>query len=187
MQTYHPVYPTQAIYRQLLRAMSRPGRIHVFPAHQWPADLDAVCETLLDHEVSYHVAAGSPPIWEEMILKLTKARCASLAEADFIITAGSCINDVFVYAKKGVPAWPDRGATIIHVSHHPQPSSTLAPHLSGPGIPGEITPEANPLSAEAWRTLRDQNAEYPLGIDVFFLLGERRVMAIPRSTRICMG
>ncbi len=183
MQVHTPVVPTQGVYRQLLQAMSHPGRLHVLPTGAWASSLLAVCETLLDHEVSFSVAPGGDPAWETDIFALTKARIAPPDMADYLVIKGPDSGGVIEEAKIGDPAFPDRGATLLYVLDGSLPDGD-APVLSGPGLAQPAPPEVNALSNAEWRRLRTINEEYPLGVDAICLLGDDQVLCLPRSTRI---
>jgi alpha-D-ribose 1-methylphosphonate 5-triphosphate synthase subunit PhnH len=185
MQVHTPVVPTQSVYRQLLQAMSHPGRLYTLPLREWSCPLLAVCETLLDHEVSFCVLPGADASWEADIFALTKARVAALHEADYLVIPGSSSDGAITEANLGDLAFPDRGATFMYVMDGPLPESTgTGPMLSGPGLARESHPDVNPLDAEEWRQLKALNDDYPLGVDALCLIGETQVLAIPRSTRI---
>jgi len=183
MQVHTPVVPTQGIYRQLLQAMSRPGRLHVLPAGAWTSVLLAVCETLLDHEVSFCVTPGGDSAWEADIFALTKARIVSPAEADYLVIKGPDSGGVIEEAKVGDPAFPDQGATLLYVLDGPVPDGD-GPVLSGPGRAQPAPPQVNPLSNAEWRRLKTISEEYPLGVDAICLLGDNEILCLPRSTRI---
>lgn len=185
MQVHTPVVPTQAIYRQVLQAMSHPGKLYSLPLREWSCSMLALCETLLDHEVSYCVTASGDSSWETDIFALTKACMAKLEDADYIIVKGHTSNGALSRVRRGDPAFPDQGATIIYVMESPLPAAEgCGPILSGPGLAKATASEVNPLAENEWRALREVNSEYPLGVDVICLLGCEQVMCIPRSTEI---
>lgn len=188
MQIHTPVVPTQVIYRQLLQAMSHPGRVYQVPLKEWGSLLLAVSETLLDHEVSYCVLPEEDSTWSHDIFAVTKARQVPLSEADYIIIKGHESHGALEQAKLGVPPFPDQGATVIYVMESVlSEAEALSPMLSGPGLAHSEMPQVNPLTVAEWRLLRDLNAEYPLGVDTICLIGQNQVMCIPRSTQIKMG
>jgi len=58
--------------------------------------------------------------------------------------------------------------------------------LTGPGIPGPsgIAPEMPGIPVQEFQDLMIVNADYPLGVDAFFVRPNGEVMGLPRSTRI---
>lgn len=189
MTVHTEAVPTQGVYRQLLQAMSHPGRLHTLPAHPWPDSRLAVCATLFDHEVSYCVTGpAAPAAWDKAIFAATKARRVPVAEADFIVLAGHESAGALTAAKRGTPAFPDQGATLLYCMAAPlEPGVEATPLLSGPGMARRSYPEVNPLTGAEWSCLRQVNSDYPLGVDVICLLGPDRVLCLPRSTHIEMG
>lgn len=185
MQIHTPFVPTQRIYRQLLKAMSHPGRVFPISLTEWDSLLLAVGETLLDHEVSFCVLSDAPPEWEREIFALTKAQIAPVQEADYLIVKGNDSHGTIRQAKLGVPFFPDQGATVLYVSNVARDDLVdFAPLLSGPGLEEASKPDLNPLSQAEWELLHELNSEYPLGVDAICLIGNCQVMCIPRSTKI---
>ncbi len=189
MRIFAPVVPTQTIYRQLLQAMSRPGRLCSMPAGEyWPSARLSVAETLLDHEVGFHILGGpDAQYWTDEIFAATKADRRNLPEADYIFLSGPDSGGRVREAKRGEPEYPDRSATLIYVLPAAEGQRSSPVRLRGPGICGEIAPEFDPLPESEWRLLSELNSEFPLGVDSLFLLGDCQVMGLPRSTRIRIG
>lgn len=184
--------PEQSVFRTLLDAASHPGRAYYLAAAgagaaKQPAYL-AVAQTLLDHEVTFHVLSpDGGSAMADRIFAATKARPASLEIADYVFVNGPGSGGRIRSAKTGTPNHPDRGATVIYVL----PASAAAPvkntagiQLAGPGIPTARVPDCSGLLPAELACIRDLNAEYPLGVDCFFLGPGGAVMAVPRSTRI---
>ncbi|MNJ79961.1 Alpha-D-ribose 1-methylphosphonate 5-triphosphate synthase subunit PhnH [compost metagenome] len=61
-------------------------------------------------------------------------------------------------------------------------SAGAAAILGGPGIKDRQTLHAAGLPEDFWREWRLNHQRFPLGVDVF-LTQERRICALPRSTR----
>jgi hypothetical protein len=91
-------------------------------------------------------------------------------------------------AKRGAPESPEDGATLVYCLES-QPAvvcDRLRVRLAGPGIPGRdgIAPEMDGIPIEEFQALMAVNADYPLGVDAFFVRPSGEVMGLPRSTRI---
>lgn len=183
MALHGDVVPTQGVFRALLRAMSRPGTTETLPRDGWDSSLAAVCETLLDHEVSF-CAVGEAAPWSEAVFAATKSPRADVEEADFVVVSGGDSNGAAARAKRGEPEYPDLGATVVYVIDRIPTDAGAGPMLSGPGIDGARRPDVNPLSAAEWSLLREINDEYPLGVDAVCLVGPADALCVPRSTRI---
>jgi alpha-D-ribose 1-methylphosphonate 5-triphosphate synthase subunit PhnH len=182
----------QKNYRGLLRALSRPGRIvHLdgldgmtsFPA------VEAFAECLLDSAVGFCViGSGRSQPLQTAIADATGARPDRLESADFIFFSEGGSRGNACLAKRGAPESPEDGATLVYCLES-QPAAVcdrLRVRLAGPGIPGRdgIAPEMDGIPIEEFQALMAVNADYPLGVDAFFVRSGGEVMGLPRSTRI---
>lgn len=187
-----PVYPTQKIFRTLLEAMGHPGRNFSIemPGSQgpWSSAYLAIARTLLDHEVSFHVLdAIQGAEMTEHIFALTKARPERLENADYIFIGGPVSNGRVLSVKTGSAEYPDQGATIVYILRESTPNTQtggVGILLEGPGIHEPRCPELAGLRPDEFECIQTLNAEYPLGVDCFFIGPDQQVMAVPRSTRI---
>jgi alpha-D-ribose 1-methylphosphonate 5-triphosphate synthase subunit PhnH len=183
----------QRNFRRLLQAVSRPGRLFRIEAAEPsgpPAAVLAIAECLLDHEVGVGVLGEGAAALAEVIAAATGARRADAAEADFIFVGGSGGNGAARTARRGRIDTPDRGATVVYSL---DAAPVLDPghfriRLSGPGVPEPegIAPAMREIPAAVLEELQMVNADYPLGVDAFFVRPGGEVMALPRSTRIRM-
>jgi alpha-D-ribose 1-methylphosphonate 5-triphosphate synthase subunit PhnH len=194
---------TQRTYRLLLDAMgAHPGTVlsaatsrvpGILPACPGSTSVDdllfAVTRTLFDHEVTFAVVAGPPADaarTADAIFARTKSPRVDPADADFLIILGGDSGGAALDAKRGIPEYPEQGATLIYAVddvHLSRPAPPNAVRLSGPGIREPRPPGLSALALDEWRRLRDANDDYPLGVDAIVLAGDR-LMCIPRSTRI---
>ena len=182
-----PVFQSQAAFRAILTAMSRPGGIVACgdglapPAPLSPAAA-ATLLTLADFEtplwLSGGYAGGEVGAW----LKFhTGAPAAPPARAAFaLVDLAADPLDLTSFAQ-GVAEYPDRSTTlVVEVATL---STEGALRLSGPGVKGEARFGFSPLPphfAEMWRANR---AASPLGVDLILTSGAR-LAALPRSTEI---
>jgi alpha-D-ribose 1-methylphosphonate 5-triphosphate synthase subunit PhnH len=182
----------QKVFRRVLQAMSRPGRIYSVAAQHPVSDrwssLILVLQTILDHEVSFCVVGnGTGRELERMIFDRTKSRTADIASADYIIVPGGNSQGEVLKAKRGTLEYPDLSATVIYYL----PSLLLREErkplfaFAGPGIQEQIlTAPLKGLESSELACLKEINSEYPLGVDALFIDQGARVMALPRSTAI---
>lgn len=183
---------TQAFFRTLLDAMSRPGknrRVDIEDPQQPHALLMRMADCLLDHEITFDVISDHHLELTQSLQRRTGARHTHLTQADFIFIDGKTSLGRTRQAKRGTLAYPDLGATLVYqlppVTADPlatRPMETVL--LSGPGIPNSISPPADGLDISEFKHLKEINADYPLGVDTIILCGNSQVMAIPRSTQI---
>jgi len=180
------LYQTQAIYRELLQCMSRPGTVQILPGsirHLWGTGMEAIAATLLDNEVSFSVLDDDR--CAEKIEEISLGRRVQCDRADFLfIPAGDSQGQV-CQAKRGEPEYPDMGATIIYqVEQLAASSSEKQITLTGPGIEEAMHPSIVGIPLQELAHLAEINSEYPLGVDVLLVDHDNRVMAIPRSTHV---
>jgi alpha-D-ribose 1-methylphosphonate 5-triphosphate synthase subunit PhnH len=194
MSIFLPCSDTQPLYRLLLNAAGHPGKCFSMPTVQEKNEsehplLMKIAACLIDHEVCYALLNQWPdPLKYELSLR-TGAKETSCDTADFILVAGSQSHGRVRQVKRGTLSYPDLGATLIYCTDAGTTSggTTDRMHrvrLSGPGIKTPFSPELGGLAIEEYRRLSEINCDYPLGVDVFIIQGDRHLMAIPRSTRI---
>jgi alpha-D-ribose 1-methylphosphonate 5-triphosphate synthase subunit PhnH len=184
---------TQKTFRGLLQAMSHPGEIIQMDPIKTPVPTSPEIEllypallTLLDHEVGFTVIGPEKKKGETTIAELTGAQVKDSTEADFIIIFDSESSGEITQAKRGTLEYPDTGATVIYRVASLKTGEDARPRvrLTGPGIkPEGITIHPGLPSVEL-DLLKEINAEYPLGIDCLLIDPDRRLMGIPRSTRL---
>ncbi|WP_333654851.1 phosphonate C-P lyase system protein PhnH [Dissulfurispira sp.] len=194
MQTYGEYLITQKTFRALLQAMSHPGRVYnigdfisdspIRPFTHSPLML--VLQTLLDHEVGFRVIGTGKEYLETTISELTRCPVKDISDADFIIVSDGESNGEILKAKRGSLEYPDTGATVIYVVEFLNDRDNGKPIalLKGPGIRNDIAPVIHGLGQNELFHIKENNSEFPLGIDCIFIDGANRIMCIPRSTRI---
>jgi len=186
-------------FRRLLEALSRPGRVvrlEPLPGAVSFAAALAIGECLLDHEVTFGVAddRGGRGL-EAALCAVTGARCLPLPEADFVFATGVHGPGALSRIKRGTAEAPDTGATVVYCleadsgAGPAEAAQHLSIRLSGPGIAERegIAPQMKGLPSTMLHEIMALNADYPLGVDFFFISPEGDVMGLPRSTRIRIG
>lgn len=182
-----PPREAQAVFRNVMEAMARPGRILPLAAgFMPPAPLNPPAAAIL-----IALADFGTPIWldgplarqEDVVEFLrfhTGAKRAATAEtADFALIADPVNAPPLAAFAQGVPDYPDRSATVIFQVEALRADGWL---LTGPGINGQAGFSASPLPAGFEEQLRDNRAQMPLGVDVIFAAFSA-IAALPRSTR----
>jgi alpha-D-ribose 1-methylphosphonate 5-triphosphate synthase subunit PhnH len=189
---FDPVHDTQRTYRELVRALSRPGTIvdlaeiadRLSPRPPFNPVILLIAQTLLDGETTFALADGDGAAdAADTISKRTYARNVAVSEASFVFVLGAETDPVPVLndARDGTLVDPHLGATVIIEARALR--DVGAYQLTGPGVDCLRTIAIEPTSA--WLEARNERTrEYPLGIDCFFVDGDGRVAGIPRTTRI---
>jgi alpha-D-ribose 1-methylphosphonate 5-triphosphate synthase subunit PhnH len=182
----------QKNYRSLLQSLSRPGRVvrlEVLGGISPLAAAKAFAECLLDPEVAFCVMGnGSEEALQTAIVGATGARTVPLADADFVFFMGTGGQGSLSHTRRGSPEAPEEGATLVYCLESPpaEVSDRFRVRLTGPGIPepSGIAPEMPGIPVQPFQDLMIVNADYPLGVDAFFVRPNGEVMGLPRSTRI---
>lgn len=186
------VHDIQHAYRRIVSAHSFPGTV-VDLSHEaslidietdFPRPLILLAMMLLDAEVTFFLESAGAQSDAAMISQLTYSRMSPVTEAGylFLSRSGSArISELVGSARNGSLESPHLGATIaLEVSDLASGSAGLVLH--GPGIAESTTlsvPETDWIEARA-----DQNAEYPLGIDMLLVTPDGKMVALPRTTQI---
>lgn len=173
------------IFRQLMDAMSRPGKIVDLPEMQAnPVGLydsaTALILTLTDYD---------SPVWIDAALDSKQLRgflalhagapvtpVAEKAHFAFLSGLEGCANwPVFSI---GTPEFPDQSTTlIVQVADL---DSGMSVTLKGPGIREEEVIRPAGISADFVEWFARNQLTYPCGIDVVFA-SPRQILAVPRS------
>jgi alpha-D-ribose 1-methylphosphonate 5-triphosphate synthase subunit PhnH len=179
-----PVETAQDVFRLVLDATARPGRVVTLPDETQPGGVLSpaavdVALTLLDYET---------PVWLD--LKLTDAapflrfHCSaplvtSPKDSRFAFAAGFATLPPLNEFDLGTEEYPDRSTTLIVEVPELIEGSGLT--LRGPGIKDTTRLLIGCVPAEFWRARADLAALFPLGIDLLLTSG-RLLAALPRTT-----
>ena len=187
------VHDIQTVYRKLVTATSRPGTLVVLDREARTLDVQMEClsstillaRTVLDPEVSFKVISKAEETVSRMINQLTYSKPVDLPEADFIFILHDAseeqMKEALNKAKVGNLLNPHESAMII--LEVPDVTKGDSMILSGPGIQDESFLSLPNVSA--WLAERNEkNMEFPLGIDMYFVDQQDRLIALPRTTQI---
>ena len=179
----------QAHFRDLLEAMARPGRIvrlgGELPAP--PAPLHPASYALL-----LSLADFETPLWLDPALRQPSvegtlrfhAGCpltTDPASAAFAVAADAAALPALEGFAQGTPDYPDRSTTVLLQVAGLGAGEPL--RLSGPGIDGGAGLAVRGVRPGLWAELRQNQALFPLGVDLVLVAGER-LAALPRSTLV---
>ncbi|MCG6908347.1 MAG: phosphonate C-P lyase system protein PhnH [Desulfobacteraceae bacterium] len=189
------ILKNQQNFRILLEAMSRPGRLVRLGGIEAAAPFAAILAVggcLLDHEVSLCViGGGNARALQAALVGATQGRPEVPEKADYLFIAGSRGQEAAARAKHGRLEAPEEGATLVYclAGGAADASQRLQVRLRGPGIarPDGIPPEMPGVPPAEFQALMTVNADYPLGVDAFFVRPGGELMGLPRSTRIQVG
>ena len=185
LHTFDEVYDSQSVFRQLLEAMSNPGRRRSIKTEAnklfgGDAPMLAAAMTLLDGSVSF-CSFDNDELSEQIVL-LTHAKKEKFEQADFLfVTNDDRLCDAVKGCKKGTLEDPHGSASLIVKIPLGQPE--LPVELSGPGIKGSRNTTLPALAVKAINQRDAEQPEFPTGTDFIFLIGDE-FLCIPRLIRI---
>jgi alpha-D-ribose 1-methylphosphonate 5-triphosphate synthase subunit PhnH len=183
-----PTLDGQRIFRSVLEAISRPGRIVDVPAAiQAPVPLHpataALCLTLLDFDTPLWLddTAARPEVVEWLRFHCSMPLAPEPLAAHFALVADVERMPALSAFDAGTAEHPERSATVI-VQVQALIGGT-GRRLSGPGIANEVRLDVAGVPEPFWTWAADNHAGFPRGVDVFMSAG-RVIAALPRTTRV---
>lgn len=179
---------SQAVFRAVMDAMARPGRIlRLAAGFTPPAPLNpaaaAILIALADFETSVWLDAelsGQAAVADFLRFHTGAKLVAAPEAASFALIADVAGAPPLAAFAQGTPDYPDLSATIIFQVDRLTSGGWM---LAGPGIDGQTGFGASPLPEKFERQLAENRSRFPLGVDVIFA-GHGEIAALPRSTRI---
>jgi len=183
-----PTLDSQRIFRSVLEALSRPGRIVDVPAAmQPPAPLHpataAVCLTLLDFDTPLWLddAAARPAVVEWLKFHCSMPLVTEPETAHFALVADGERMPALGVFDAGTAEHPERSATVI-VQVRALIGGT-GRSLRGPGIADQVHLDVTGVPGPFWTWVSDNHALFPRGVDLIMSAGQV-IASLPRATRV---
>jgi alpha-D-ribose 1-methylphosphonate 5-triphosphate synthase subunit PhnH len=185
-----PVLDAQAVFRGVLEAMARPGRIvevgrRLTPPAPLSAAAAAVVLTLIDQETPLWLDGAARP--EAPFLRF---HCGCPIVEDprkgrFALISDARAMPALADFAQGSNEHPELAATLIIdtarlLSGVPSPQDW---RLQGPGIDGEARLRVEGLPPDFADQWAHNHGRFPRGVDVVLCCGER-LACLPRTTRL---
>lgn len=179
------VHTTQAVYRQLVNVVSRPGHTEIITEEvkNYSDFSDAallISMTLFDNEISFF--SSDKTMQKELKVLTGGIPKQDYTTADFIVSKEADLKEeYFTEVMHGVLISPEKSATLIIEANSIGEGNDYC--LSGPGIKSTTGVK---LSLERrWIELRnDICKEFPLGIDLILTDKNNSVVMIPRTSKV---
>ncbi len=186
-----PVHDSQAVFRVLLDALARPGRmlrVAATPALQAAAQQASVAPaalaalyTLCDLDTPVWLAQDNPGLSAALRFHTGAPLAHSPAHAAFAWSAQAEALPPLAQFALGDPQSPEHSSTLLLQVGSLAGGATL--QLSGPGIQHSITLAPQGLPARFWQERAALSALAPCGVDIYLVCGETLV-GLPRTTRV---
>ena len=189
-----PAESSQTVFRQVLDALSLPGRLQVMdlkgsmqtmqaPKNTHPAAA-ALLLALLDQDCKLWLSPGlessDAAAWLRFHTGCTLVSDSSMA--DFVWVASPNEIPEFKKLAQGSAEYPEQSATCV-VQVAGLETATTGWSLSGPGINGTATLHIQAMTNDFVKKRRASQAHSPCGVDFLFTHGSVFV-GLPRSTVI---
>ncbi|NGN97209.1 phosphonate C-P lyase system protein PhnH [Grimontia sp. S25] len=182
-----PVHDAQQVFRELMEAMSRPGkRVSLGYTAQFGSASRAATQVLLT------LADNATHLWlsedfnaDEALVENIRFHCAApladqKCESVFALIRGSELEG-FEGFNIGDEHYPDRSTTLIIEVDSLMEGDVLT--LTGPGIQSTTKIEVKGLNPLLLLALVTKRSHFPHGVDILFTSGSD-VIALPRSTEV---
>lgn len=178
---------SQIVFRLLLDALARPGRIHELdvqsgvPQGLSPA-MTATLLTLIDVDAPLWLPRGMDAGVERFLRFHCSSRVVQeLHQAAFVAVPAGHALPALTQCNPGDPAYPDRSATLIIEVESLQGGTPL--RLTGPGIKDKQILRVLGLPGDFLAQWRANHQRFPLGVDLILTQGSL-LCGLPRTCRI---
>jgi alpha-D-ribose 1-methylphosphonate 5-triphosphate synthase subunit PhnH len=190
-----PVHDTQAVFRTLLDALARPGRIGVIETALPAADATnsgeraglaafAALLALCDYATPVWLAQPDAALAAALRFHAGAPLAGSPAEAAFAYVHDAAALPPLASLASGTPESPERSATVfVRVASLTGGANVT---LRGPGIEAAHTIAPVGLPARFWQERAALGALFPCGIDFYLVCGDQ-LMGLPRTTQVEMN
>ncbi len=182
-----PMLESQAAFRRILDAMSRPGTPRYLEPISAPTGLNAatavIALTLLDFEtpvwLSPDLRSGAAAEW--MRFHCNCPLVDEPADAAFAIVGGEEQAPDLGAFNPGDAKYPDRSTTIVF--QLPSLDGGAPKSLVGPGIETTAMCAPTGLPDEFWLQWAENAAKFQFGVDVM-LTADNALIGLPRTSRV---
>ena len=185
-----PVLGSQAIFRAMLEALSRPGISVQVPAlgvegpDALPQEVLTLLVSICDHDT---------PIWLEQPLRAAPLarwlafHCSAPTtvdpiQASFAVLRGSSARSAMLdQFAQGDVRYPERSTTVIFTCDDLTAGAPIA--LTGPGVEARLTIRPSGLPGDFLALAQANHEMFPRGVDILLVSGAQMV-GLPRSTKL---
>lgn len=182
------VLDSQSLFRAVLEALSRPGRIvstgtTLNPPSPLHPSSAAIALSLFDLSTPYWLdpALRSSGVSDFIQFHTGAGQTDDPSRATFAIADGRHGSVDWSGFAIGTPEYPDRSTTVIVQVEAFQEDGAI--RLSGPGIQTQHHLGVSGLNQDFWSARQDNAALYPLGIDAI-LTTPHSLVGLPRTTQV---
>jgi alpha-D-ribose 1-methylphosphonate 5-triphosphate synthase subunit PhnH len=185
-----PVHDAQGVFRCVLNALSRPGRVFTLGEHAGAGAAGASTLGSAMAQVLLCLTDDDTPVWWQQpdteaagwLRFHTGAPVAQTSNAAaFAVLSRSLDHPALASFAVGTADAPEHSATLL--LDVPSLESGPAVEWCGPGISGVQTVCIAGLPDDFWTQWQANHAAFPQGVDIVFTCGDT-VLGLPRTTRV---
>lgn len=184
-----PVGDAQSVFRAVMTALSRPGRvIRVAASPEAPSRLPqamaAIVLALADYETPVWLddeLSSDDTVRQFLSFQTGAPITAQPSEATLAFSLNAAALPRFDSFAQGTLEYPDRSTTIVAAVDSLTAGEAMA--ITGPGINGQdvIAPLPLPKTFRQWMALN--RAQFPCGVDLI-LVSDDGIIGLPRTVQI---
>ena len=185
-----PVLGSQAVFRAMLGALSRPGlpvripTLGVEGPDALPQEALTLLVSICDHDTPIWLEEGlrASPLARWLAFHCSATTTVDPLEAGFAVlrgaTAPSAMLDQFAL---GDVRYPERSTTVIFTCGDLTSGAPIA--LSGPGVEARVIIRPAGLPVDFLAMAQANHEMFPRGVDILLIAGDQMV-GLPRSTKL---
>ncbi|HEX7662163.1 MAG TPA: phosphonate C-P lyase system protein PhnH [Pseudonocardiaceae bacterium] len=178
-----PAATSQQVFRAVLDALARPGKIGLLPVpagETRPAALLPLL-ALADLSTPVHVLSDDP-LWTGVVTSATGAPAVALEDARLVAVLDPPDPARLRGLRTGSEFAPEEAAQLFVAV------ADLAEHgdltLSGPGVPGSRELGVTGLPEGFWAVRAELVRGFPAGVDLVLVTADGRLAGVPRTTAV---
>jgi alpha-D-ribose 1-methylphosphonate 5-triphosphate synthase subunit PhnH len=180
-----PARRSQAVFRAVMTAMSRPGRIERIKVSDEKSPLPGCMA-----ELAFALCDFETPVWTDLALDSAQVHewfrfqtgapfVEEPARASFAFVADAAAFPRLGDFALGNDEYPDRSTTLVIAVERMSDQRGLS--LVGPGVNGSAKLDVGPLRSGLFEERANLRELFPRGVDLIFVCGDR-IVALPRTT-----
>jgi alpha-D-ribose 1-methylphosphonate 5-triphosphate synthase subunit PhnH len=165
-------------FRSSLKSLARPGKEQaILPL--FGSGLLGMASVFLFSEVTHYYRGD---LDFELIRALCGSRHTEADKADYLFFDAPR-EEHLEPVKSGTPESPELSATLLFTYNEHHLVGGVGVVISGPGI--DCSRELTlPVNRQFIEKMQEKNENFPMGVDLFFISWNNRILGLPRTTHI---
>lgn len=186
------VHESQKVFKTLIGALSNPGKIFHIDSQVWNRVDQGVISllALLGHETPFCVVDPDSETQTTLVQRITTAKPVPLSEARYIAINRPVSEEEFSCIPAGTNLRPDLAAQVTvrcrgqFFMNQDGTRNGVTVQITGPGVLAIQSISFEYIDLVVLNALVNRPAEFPSGVDVWFVSESGQVVGIPRTSII---